>query len=385
MSWWRTLWEAEWYGILLGRWVVAALVLVGGYFLGRLIARGLSRLFYLLLGKAKEDITPEEFHRLMRPAWLFPLFLISAYSAGSIVHFLHLPEKTVGWIGRVFEALALLAMGLLGSRVLAVAETILASQYQRSGENYKLQLVHPLFTIGRVVLFLLVGFLMLEHTLKLNVAPFFTTLGLGGLAVALAAQETLQHFIGALAIFADKPFQIGDVIRIDANTVGVIEKIGLRSTRIRTFDNHLLIIPNKRLADNPLENISQASERRVLFKIGLLYSTPSDVLRSLMEDIRTALESLPFLGRPPAVYLTNFLESSLEITIIAFVRVDYKEKLESPPLPIFYFQDKVAWKVLEVVRRYEPHTTFAFPTRTLHVESFPLPYAEIPKAPSDRQ
>lgn len=385
MNWWRVLWESEWHGIPLGRWIAALLLLVGGYFLARLIAQGLSRIFYLTLGTAREDITRQKLHQLMRPAWLFPLFLIAAYSAGSIVHFLHLPDKSVAWLSRVFEALALLALGFVGSRLLAVAETILATQYERAGETYKLQLVHPLFTIGRVVLFLLVGFLMLEHTLKLNVAPFFTTLGLGGLAVALAAQETLQHFIGAIAIFADKPFQLGEVIRIDANTVGTIEKIGLRSTHIRTLDNHLLVIPNKRLADSPLENLSRAPERRILFRIGVLYSTPSDIMDRLISDLRAALSELPFIGRPPAVYFTNFQDSALEITVIAFVRMDYREEPETPPLPIFYFQDKVAWTILQTVRRYEPHTSFAFPTRTLLIESFPQRDAALSEAAGDRQ
>lgn len=385
MQWWRLLWESEWHGILLGRWAIALILLIVGYFLGRLTARGLSRLLYLTLGKAREDIAREELHRLMRPAWLFPIFLLVAYSAGSIVHFLHLPEKTVSWIGRVFEGLALIALGLLGSRLLAVAETILASQYARAGETYKLQLVHPLFTIGRLVLFLLVGFLMLEHTLRLNVAPFFTTLGLGGLAVALAAQETLQHFIGALAIFADKPFQIGEIIRIDANTVGTVEKIGLRSTQIRTFDNHLLVIPNKRLADSPLENISRAPARRVLFRIGLVYSTPEAVLEQFMSDLRSELEKLPFLDRPPAVYLTNFLDSSMEVMVITFVRMDYQPDPAAPPPPIFYFQDRVAWTILRTVRRYEPHTSFAFPTRTLHIQSLPHEEVVLFEGGSDRK
>lgn len=385
MRWWRVLWESEWHNIPLGRWIVALILVVGGYFLARLIAQWLSRLLYLTLGKAREDITRQKLHQLMRPAWLFPLFLIAAYSAGTIVHFLHLPEKYVAWFGRVFEALALLALGFLGSRLLAVAESILATQYERAGEPYKLQLVHPLFTIGRVVLFLLVGFLMLEHTLRLNVAPFFTTLGLGGLAVALAAQETLQHFIGAIAIFADKPFQLGEVIRIDANTMGTVEKIGLRSTHIRTLDNHLLIIPNKRLADSPMENISRAPERRILFRIGVLYSTPSDIMEKVISDLRTALAKLPFLGRPPAVYFTSFQDSALEITIAVFIRMDYREEPDGPPLPIFYFQDKVAWVILRTVRQYEPYTGFAFPTRTIFIESLPQRDATLSETASDRQ
>ncbi|GIV24189.1 MAG: mechanosensitive ion channel family protein [Bacteroidia bacterium] len=371
MSWWRWLSETAWAGIPLMRWGGALLLLVGGYFLARLLAKGLSRLFYLTLGKAQADISRKELHRLMRPAWLFPLFLFLAYGAGLLVEFGRVSPTLLEWGQRVFQALALLSIGLLGSRLLAVAETILASRYQVAGETYKLQLVHPLFTIGRIVLFLLVGFLMLELILKVNVAPFFTTLGLGGLAVALAAQETLQHFLGAVVIFADKPFQIGDVIRLDPNTIGTVEKIGLRSTHIRTVDNLLLVIPNKKLADSPLENLTRAPERRILFRIGLLYSTPTDTLRAVINDLQESLAKLDFLSRPPMVFFANFQESALEVTIITFVNVLYKEPESQEPLPLFYFQDRIAWVILETVRKHAPVADFAFPTRTLHIERLP--------------
>jgi MscS family membrane protein len=307
----------------------------------------------------------------MRPAWLFALFLIAAYGAGSVVHFLRIPPTWVEWLHRVFQALSLLSLGLIGSRLLAVAQSILATQYQQAGETYKLQLVHPLFTIGRIVLFLLVGFLMLESVLRLNVAPFFTTLGLGGLAVALAAQETLQHFVSAIAIFADKPFQLGETNCIDANTIGTIEKIGLRSTQIRTLEGTLLVIPNKRLADSPLENLSRMPRRRILMRIGLLYGTPEATLQALQQDLTAELAKLPFLSDPPLVFFTNFLDSSLELTVVAFIRPDFTEGDTPLPAPLFYMQDKIAWTILRTVRRYEPHTTFAFPTRTLHIETLP--------------
>ncbi|MCS7162127.1 MAG: mechanosensitive ion channel family protein [Bacteroidia bacterium] len=371
MRWWEWLWETHWHGIPVGRWVIVILIFTAGYAVARLVARFLSHLLHLALGKAQANISAEDLHRLMRPAWLFPLFLLAAYGSAHILHFLNLSPKVVQWIQQVFQALTLLALALVGSRLLAVAQTILAAQYRQSGEPYKLQLVHPLFTIGRIILFLLVGFLILEHTLKLNVAPFFTTLGLGGLAVALAAQETLQHFISAIVIFSDRPFKLGDLIRLDANTTGTVEKIGLRSTHIRTLDNLLLVIPNKKLADSPLENLSQASERRLMFRLGLLYSTPTDVLERLIQELRLNLEKLPFLSRPPTVLFTNFQDSALEVTVIVFVQLDYKEAGADLPLTVLQLQERVAWVILRTVRAHEPYTGFAFPTRTLHIESFP--------------
>jgi len=370
MSWWRWLWESEWHGILLGRWLVAVLLLVGGLGLAGLLASLLSRFFYLSLGKTRKDITRRELHRLMRPAWLFAILLAVLYATIQAVEFFHLSARWVDWIHRLFQALVLLALGLVGSRLLAVTETILASRYQQANELYKLQLVHPLFTLGRILLFVLIGFLVLEITLKVNVGPFFTTLGLGGLAVALAAQETLQHFIGALAIFADKPFQLGEIIRLENGTTGTIESIGLRSTLIRTVDGTLLVIPNKKLADSPLENLSRTPTRRLMYRIGLLYSTPEPVLKALKQDLEAALSRLPFMKEAPTVFLTNFQDSALELTIVVFVDPFYSSPARSVPnvLPL---QDALCWTILTTIRRHVPETDFAFPTRTLHIASLP--------------
>jgi len=368
MSWWHWLWESEWHGILLGRWIVAVLLLVMGLGLAGLLASLLSRFFYLSLGKTQEDITRRELHRLMRPAWLFAILLAVLYSTLHVLEFFHLSARWVDWIHRLFQALVLLALGLLGSRLLAVAETILASRYQQANEPYKLQLVHPLFTLGRILLFVLMGFLVLETTLKVNVGPFFTTLGLGGLAVALAAQETLQHFIGALAIFADKPFQLGETIRLENGTVGTIEKIGLRSTQIRTLDGLLLIIPNKRLADSPLENLTRTPRRRVLFRIGLLYNTPETTLQALKSELEESLGQLPFTIEKPLICLTNFQDSALELTVVTFVDPFYRAGNSSTPLSFLEIQDQIAERILRTVRRHQPQTDFAFPTRTLYIQ-----------------
>lgn len=370
MSWWRWLWESEWHGILLGRWVLAALLLLGGLGLAGLLASLLSRFFYLSLGKIRKDITQRELHRLMRPAWLFAILLAVLYAVMQAVQFFHLSVHWVDWIHRLFQALVLLALGLVGSRLLAVAQTILASRYQQANELYKLQLVHPLFTIVRILLFVLMGFLALEITLKVNVGPFFTTLGLGGLAVALAAQETLQHFIGALAIFADKPFQLGEIIRLENGTVGTIERIGLRSTLIRTAEGTLLVIPNKKLADSPLENLTRTPTRRLQYRLSLLYSTPEPVLKALQQDLETALNKLPFVKDAAGIFFTNFQDSALELTIIVFVDPFYGSSTHTVPNTLS-LQDAVCWTILTTVRRYVPETDFAFPTRTLHIASVP--------------
>jgi MscS family membrane protein len=273
--------------------------------------------------------------------------------------------------------LALLAGGLIGSRLLAVFETILQHRFSESGETYKSQLIHPLFTVARIVLFLIVILLILQHTLRLNVGALFTGLGLGGLAVALAAQETLQHFIGAMVIFTDRPFQIGEVIQLESGTMGTVEKVGLRSTQIRTSDGLLLVVPNKKLVDSLVTNLSRVQRRRVWIRVGLLYSTPTSVLESLQKDLLTEVQALPFiLSEPtrPQVLFTNYLDSAIEVSLIAYFDPAYIYPETGQPITLFQVQNILNTLILRTVRRYAPQTDFAFPTRTLHLVTLPPDY-----------
>jgi len=370
MRWWEWL-QTEWQGLLILRWVLAAALLIGFYLLRRAIAWLFSRVLFLLFFRRQTHISVSELEQLMRPAWIFLLALGAFYASTNIVRFFHLAPIYQEWIRRVFESLAILSGGLIGSRLLAVFETILQHRFNETGETYKSQLIHPLFTVSRIILFIIVTLLILQHAFKLNVGALFTGLGLGGLAIALAAQETLQHFLGALVIFTDRPFQIGEIIQLETGTLGTIEKIGLRSTQIRTFDGTLLIVPNKKLVDSLVTNITRTVSRRVWIRVGLLYKTPLPVLEAIRADLLREMAALPLLVSDPApqVLFTNYLDSALELSVIAYFSPTYVDPQTQTPVNLFIVQNALNSLILQTVRRYAPETDFAFPTRTLHIES----------------
>ncbi len=376
MSWWEWL-KVEWYGLSLFRWSIAGALLVVLYLLRRVIARGFSRILYLIAFRRQAHISPQELERLMRPAWVFLLAVTAFYASTSIIRFFHLPESYQEVIRRIFEGLAILSGALIGSRLLAVFETILQHRFNESGETYKYQLLHPLFAVGRIILFFIVVLLILQHTFRLNVGALFTGLGLGGLAIALAAQETLQHFIGAMVIFTDRPLQIGEWVQLEGGTIGTVEKVGLRSTQIRTADGLLLVVPNKKLVDSLLTNLSRTQARRVWIRIGLLYSTPPHILESIQRDLVAQVKALPFIRPepvPPQVLFSNYLDSALELSLIAYFNPTYVNPETNQVITVFQVQSALNSLILRTVRQYAPHTDFAFPTRTLHITSLPPDY-----------
>ena len=185
-----------------------------------------------------------------------------------------------------------------------------------------------------VVLFVIVGVLLTAQSLGADVKAFLAGLGIGGLAFALAAQDTLANVFGSIVVAIDQPFKIGETVKIGAHT-GTVEDIGLRSTKIRLVDRSLVIIPNKSVAAEAIVNLSRFTQRRVEQTIGLTYNTTADKMEAFVTELRAVIAREP--GVDPAsvlVTFTAFGASSLDVLLVyttvspdAMASVVLKEKL----------------------------------------------------------
>jgi MscS family membrane protein len=186
-------------------------------------------------------------------------------------------------------------------------------------------------------------------------------LGVGGLAVALAAQETIKNFFGSLVIFADKPFELDERIRVGGHD-GVVEEVGFRSTRIRTLDGHLVTIPNGELANLLVENVSKRPYIKRVLEVGITYDTPIEKVqqaRTILEEILHEHEGYN-KAYPPRVYFKTFNASSLDLIAIYWYHpADYWAYM--------HHADQVNMDVLS--RFNEAGIEFAFPSQTLYFGS----------------
>jgi MscS family membrane protein len=192
------------------------------------------------------------------------------------------------------------------------------------------------------------------------VASLVAGLGIGGLALALAAQKTVENLFGAFSIGVDQPFREGDFVKIE-DFVGTVEAIGLRSTRFRTLDRTIVTIPNGKLADMKLESFSERDRLRLSAIIGLVYGTTPEQLRAALAGFEAVLRAHPKIW-PDAVVVRfrEFAASSLDIEIMAwFLTSDWGEFQR--------IREGILIQFMEVVER--AGSSFAFPTRTLHVMS----------------
>jgi MscS family membrane protein len=190
------------------------------------------------------------------------------------------------------------------------------------------------------------------------VASLVAGLGIGGLALALAAQKTVENLFGAFSIGVDQPFREGDFVRID-DFVGTVEAIGLRSTRFRTLDRTIISIPNGRLAEMRLESFSERDRLRLAAVVGLVYETSASQLRATLSGFEAVLRAHPMIW-PDAVVVRfrEFAASSLDIEIMAwFLTTDWGEFQR--------IREEILLQFMEVVER--AGSSFAFPTQTVHI------------------
>jgi MscS family membrane protein len=204
----------------------------------------------------------------------------------------------------------------------------------------------------------IIGAILIVQNLGYSVGSLLAGVGIGGLAIALAAQETLANFFGTIVMFTDRPFKVGHWIKF-ADGEGTIEEIGFRSTRIRTFANSLIVVPNKLLTGGSVENWSAMNKRRVKAYIGLTYDSPPERVEELVKRVRLMLEGDSDVRQDfMLVNFTDFNAYSLDVLVYYFtVTTVWAEYLA--------VRQKINLEIMKIVHELE--LQFAFPSQTLYL------------------
>lgn len=189
-----------------------------------------------------------------------------------------------------------------------------------------------------------------------DVKALVAGVGIGGLALALAAKDTVTNIFGGITIFFDKPFRIGDRVRVSGYD-GYIVAIGLRSFRLSTLEGTEVVIPSAVIIDNVVENVSREPSRRVILELGLTYDTTPDQMKRAIEILREIADQNPNVENNATAYFNTFADFSINISFIYFI-IKGKD--------IFETQSEVNLAILE--RFNAEGLNFAFPTQSLYVE-----------------
>ncbi|MCM2341360.1 mechanosensitive ion channel family protein [Rhodoferax sp.] len=297
-------------------------------------------------------------------------FLIDVLSATRILlatavglylgaHFLNLPTVLEKWVDRIFLTGMIVQVGFWSSRGLMFWLRHHFSQGEKADEGARSMSLSLLSFLGRVVIWVLV-LLMIMDNLGINVTALVASLGIGGIAIALAVQNILGDLFASLSIAIDKPFVIGDFI-ILGEEMGTVEHVGLKTTRIRSLGGEQIILSNNDLLKSRIRNYKRMQERRIVFAIGVTYDTPADQLEAIPKLIEQAVKAQTH-ARFDRSHFKGLGAFSLDFETVFYVLLpDYG-----------VYMDVQQAINLQLVRNFAEHgIAFAFPTQTLHLHRNP--------------
>jgi len=263
--------------------------------------------------------------------------------------------------GNIAKAVAAIAFTYAIYKLVDVIEFYLLKLTGRTRTKLDDMLVPVVRKSLRVTIVIIAVLWIADGILGANIRAILLSAGVGGIAIALAAKETIANFFGSVTIFADRPFQIDDILKI-GDDYATVEEVGFRSTRVRTFYGHLLTIPNSMMANQTVENISSRPFIRRVSNITITYDSGHTKAKKAVEIIQAILADIPAVNAvpqcPPRVYFNNFNDCSLNIYMSYWV---------NPPDYWLFFE--INQRVnLDMMKRFKAEgIEFAFPTQTLYV------------------
>jgi MscS family membrane protein len=263
-------------------------------------------------------------------------------------------NKTI-WVISTFMVLLILL------KVVDIAVLYIRMATHKKENRLDDQLV-PIFK--NLVQILIIGAVIIQvfRIFQIDITAIIAGLSIGGLALALAAKDTAQNLFGSVTLFLDRPFQVGDWISFE-DVDGTVEEIGIRATRIRTFANSLVYVPNGKLANLNLNNYGLRHYRRFNTKISVTYDTPPELIEEFVKGLRQIVKEHPNTRKDYfEVHLNDFAPSSLDILFYIFFEVpSWSEELKS--------KHEVMLSVVRLAK--EMGVKFAFPSSSIYIEQMP--------------
>ncbi len=333
----------QWLGLL-------ALVFIG-IVLDRLVVFLVQMPAGLWLRRHVDRVEPTTLRRALRPLGMIAMALL--WSSG--MYALWLPAEVLEVLEVAARFVATAAGVWAAYRLVDIVSALLEARAARTKNRFD-DLLVPLVRKSLKVFIAAFGLVFLADTLHIQIKSLLAGLGLGGLAVALAAQDTVKNLFGSLMVLVDRPFSVGDWIVV-GDFEGTVEEVGFRSIRIRTFYNSLITLPNSNLIASPVDNYGARRFRRWSTRLSIAYDTPPGRIDAFCEGLRELVRRHPATRKDSFhVYLNGFGESALEVLLYLFFEVaDWSGELAA--------RHELALDVLRLAD--ELGVELAFPTRTV--------------------
>lgn len=346
--------EYEIVGNEMWRIMVLAAIIAASFLLGKILKFSLKR-----LSSKMEAFNRNILSVSFNSASASVTFVVFAFGLSIGFQFLIIPESIEGLVSTTLELLVVLGIGHFLYRQVDVLDEWLRRFSRNDSSNIDDMLIPIVGKTVRVVVVILVILQCAQTLSDQPITSILAGIGIGGLALGLAAQDTIRNFFGSLMIFADKPFNVGELINLE-DKLGVIVEVGVRTTKIRTLDGHVLTVPNGNLANNTIHNIGKREFIRRVFSVTITYDTPPEKVTRAVEILKDILNDHEGMNEnfPPRVYFSDLNSDSLNLICYYWYH----------PPDYWKYMDFTEWVNQEIFRRFnEEDIDFAFPTQTIHL------------------
>lgn len=285
------------------------------------------------------------------------------------LHAINLPIQTRVWLSFPAKLFAVFSVALAAYRAVDVISAYLSHLASKTNNEMD-DLLVPLVRKTLKIFVAIFGLVFIAEQMGLNLTNVLLGLGIGGVAIALAAKDTVENLFGSFTVLLDRPFAMGDWVKI-GDVEGIVEEVGFRSTRIRTFADSLVTVPNSRLVTAPIENFGSRRRRRIQTMLSVTYGTPPEKIEAFCEGIRELIRRHPYTFKQSYhVYFNAWNASSLDVLLYCFVETpDWATELRE--------KNRLYLDILRLAGKLG--ISFAFPTQTLFIER---PTASEPGAAS---
>ena len=350
------------FGNSLAKWSSALIIFLLFLALRKKLSKWITDIALKWVSKTETTLDDEIFALLQRP-FAFGMVILGFNVAFT---FLTFSEEFSATISHTITTLTIALVAWVLYRIIKLFENADELMAKRFKSDNGITLAKLLLSILKAIVLIIAGMNILSAW-GINITGFIASLGLVGMAFALAAKDTASNFFGSMVIFTDEPFKVGDWIKTP-EVEGTIEHIGVRSTKVRTFAQALVSVPNGNIADSAVLNWSQMEKRRIKMTLGLTYATTSTQMRSILKEIRELLHSDEEIHQQTIyVHFTEFQESALGIFCYFFTKTtQWGEYMQ--------VRERINLELMAIVERNG--AAFAFPSQSLYVEKMPKSVVE---------
>ena len=339
----------EFYGNSILNWGIAVGILILSFVVVKMLYWIFSNVIRRLTSKTKTNLDDVLIDKLEKP--LTYLVLILGYWIS--IHYLVFKEEVEIVLENAAYFLLVIDVTAILSRIVdALISEVIMPITEKSDSSFDNQLI-PVIQKGVRSIIWILGIIIGLDNIGFDITAMIAGLGIGGLALALAAQDSVKNIFAGIMIFLDKPFRIKDRIQVDGFD-GIVEEVGLRSTRLRTLEGRIVTIPNSRFTDNSVTNVTSQPTLKVKLNLGLTYDTDENQMQKAIDILEEIVKDQEAITDDYAAGFNGFGDFSLNILFIYYVKPDS------------HWLDTQTLVNKEILRRFNKEgLEFAFPTQTI--------------------